>query len=131
MRAIASKLKPIHAHILVRDMNFGEQKSAGGIVIMSDDGKSEGVKPRWCKVYAVGEEQKDVKVGDWILVEHGRWTRGLIVEEDDGTDFNIWRVDPNGIMMVSETKPEGPEFGSFTSVTQSQTHRPEDFIQPR
>ncbi|CAB4125988.1 GroES chaperonin family [uncultured Caudovirales phage] len=131
MRAIASKLKPIRAHILVRDMNFGEQKSAGGIVLMSDDGKSEGVKPRWCKVYAVGPEQEDVKVGDWILVEHGRWTRGLIVEEDDGTDFSIWRVDPTGIMMVSETRPEGPEFGVFTSVAQSQSHRPEDFIQPR
>jgi co-chaperonin GroES (HSP10) len=131
MRAQASKLKPIQAHILVRDMNFGEQYSAGGIYIPSDDGKSEGVKPRWCKVFAIGPEQEDVKVGDWILVEHGRWTRGLIVEEDDGTEFNIWRVDPNGIMMVSEKKPEGPEFGEYTSVTQSQSHSPEDFIQPR
>lgn len=131
MRAQASKLQPIRAHILVKDMNFGEQYSAGGIYIPSDDGKSEGVKPRWCKVFAIGPEQEDVKVGDWILVEHGRWTRGLIVEEDDGTEFNIWRVDPTGIMMVSETKPEGPEFGQFTSVTQSQTHRAEDFIQPR
>ena len=131
MRAQASKLKPIQSHILVRDMNFGEQKTSTGIVIMSDDGKSEGVKPRWSKVFAVGPEQEDVNVGEWILVEHGRWTRGLIVEEDDGTEFNIWRVDPNGIMMVSENKPEGLEFGSFTSVAQSQTHRPEDFIQPR
>ena len=131
MRAQASKLQPIQSHILVRDMNFGEQKSSGGIVLMSDDGKSEGVKPRWCKVFAIGPNQEDVKVGDWILVEHGRWTRGLIVEEDDGTNFNIWRVDPNGIMMVTDNRPEGLEFGAFTSVAQSQSHRPEDFIQPR
>lgn len=131
MRAQASKLKPIQSHILVRDMNFGEQKTSSGIVLMSDDGKSEGVKPRWSKVFAVGPEQEDVKVGDWILVEHGRWTRGLIVEEDDGTEFNIWRIDPNGIMMVSDNRPEGLEIGEYTSVAQSQSHKPEDFIQPR
>ena len=128
MRAQASKLTPIHAHILVRDMNFGEQKTSSGIVIMSDDGKSEGVKPRWAKVYAVGPEQEDVKIGDWILMEHGRWTRGLIVEEDDGTEFNIWRVDPTGILMVSEIKPEGPEFGSFTTASHVSVHSPEDFV---
>ena len=80
MRAVASKLRPIHKHILVRDMNFGEQYTAGGIFIPSDDGKSEGVKPRWARVFAVGPEQTEVKVGEWILVEHGRWTRGLEVE---------------------------------------------------
>lgn len=127
MRAVASKLRPIHKHILVRDMNFGEQYTAGGIFIPSDDGKSEGVKPRWARVFAVGPEQTEVKVGEWILVEHGRWTRGLEVEEDDGTKFNIWRVDPSGVMISADERPAGPEFGEFVSVTQSQQHRPEDF----
>ena len=131
MKAQASKLRPIQAHILVRDMNFGEQKTTGGIILKSDDGKSEGVKPRWARVFAVGPEQTEVKVGEWIYVEHGRWTRGLEVEEDDGTKFTIWRVDPNGIMMSADEKPSDPEFGQYESVTQSQSHRPEDFIQPR
>jgi co-chaperonin GroES (HSP10) len=113
MKAQASKLRPIQAHILVRDMNFGEQKSAGGIVLKSDDGKSEGVRPRWCRVFAVGPEQKDVKAGEWILVEHGRWTRGLEVEEDDGTKFTIWRVDNNGILMSADENPAGIEFGGL------------------
>lgn len=128
MRAQASKLRPIQAHILVRDMNFGEQYSSGGIYIPSDDGKSEGVKPRWAKVYAIGPDQQDVEVGQWILVEHGRWTRGLIVEEDDGTEFNIWRVDPTGILMVSEERPTGPEFGEFTTAAHGSVHSPEDFV---
>jgi co-chaperonin GroES (HSP10) len=127
MRAVASKLRPIKSHILVRDMNFGEQYTAGGIYIPSDDGKSEGVKPRWARVFAVGPEQVEVKVGEWILVEHGRWTRGLEVEEDDGTKFNIWRVDPTGVMLSADDRPSGAEFGEFVSVTQSQSHRPEDF----
>ncbi len=128
MRAQASKLKPIHKHIIVRDMNFGAQYTAGGIFIPSDDGKSEGVKPRWAKVYAIGPNQEDVKVGDWVLMEHGRWTRGLIVEEDDGTEFNIWRIDPTGILMVSETRPDGPEFGAFTTASHGSVHSPEDFV---
>jgi co-chaperonin GroES (HSP10) len=131
MKAQASKLRPIQAHILVRDMNFGEQKSAGGIVLKSDDGKSEGVRPRWCRVFAVGPEQKDVKAGEWILVEHGRWTRGLEVEEDDGTKFTIWRVDNNGILMSADEKPAGIEFGVFTTAAHGSVHSPEDFVHMR
>lgn len=131
MKAQASKLRPIREHILVRDMNFAEQYSAGGIYIPSDDGKSEGVKPRWAKVFAIGPEQKDVKVGEWICVEHGRWTRGLEVEEDDGTKFTIWRVDPAGVMMSADEKPAGPEFGIYTTPEHGSTHKAEDFIQPR
>lgn len=128
MKAQASKLRPIQAHILVRDMNFGEQKTQSGIVLRSDDGKSEGVKPRWCKVFAVGPEQTDVKVGEWILVEHGRWTRGLEVEEDDGTKFTIHRVDPAGVMMSADERPAGPEFGQFVSPEHGSVHSPEDFV---
>lgn len=128
MKAQASKIRPIHKHILVRDMNFSEQRTASGIYIPSDDGKSEGVKPRWAKVFAVGPEQTDVKIGDWILIEHGRWTRGLEVEEDDGTKFTIWRVDPTGIMMSADERPSGPEFGSFSSVSHGSEIRPEDFV---
>ena len=131
MKAQASKLRPIQAHILVRDMNFGEQKTASGIVIKSDDGKSEGVRPRWCRVFAVGPEQKDVKAGEWILVEHGRWTRGLEVEEDDGTKFTIWRVDNNGILMSADEKPAGIEFGVFTTAAHGSVHSPEDFVHMR
>ena len=131
MKAQASKLRPIQAHILVRDMNFGEQVSAGGIVLKSDDGKSEGVRPRWCKVFAIGPEPNDVKVGEWIFVEHGRWTRGLEVEEDDGTKFTIWRVDPNGIMMSADEKPAGIEMGNFTTASHGSVHNPEDFVHMR
>jgi co-chaperonin GroES (HSP10) len=131
MKAQASRLRPIQAHILVRDMNFGEQKSAGGIVLKSDDGKSEGVRPRWCKIFAVGPQQQDVKAGEWILVEHGRWTRGLEVEEDDGTKFTIWRVDPTGILMSADEKPAGIEFGAWTTASHGSVHNPEDFVHMR
>jgi len=128
MTVQASKIRPIRAHILVRDMNFGEQYTAGGIFIPSDDGKSEGVKPRWARVFAVGPEQTEVQVDEWIFVEHGRWTRGIEVEDDDGNKFTIWRVDDKGIMMSADEKPGGPEFGKFTTPEHGSTHSPEDFI---
>lgn len=127
MKALASKIKPIRKHILVRDMNFGEQKTASGIILRSDDGKSEGVKPRWAKVFAVGPEQNDVKLGEWILLEHGRWTRGIEVEEDDGTKFTIWRADPEGILATADEKPNDLELGQYATPTQGATF---DFSQP-
>lgn len=80
---IKGKLMPLRDRVLVSDMEFGEEVTTSGIVIQSDNGKAHGVKPRWGKVWAVGPEQKDVKVGDWICVEHGRWTRTFEVELED------------------------------------------------
>jgi co-chaperonin GroES (HSP10) len=127
MSKVVGSIKPIRDHILVEAMNFGEQKTAGGIVLRSDDGKSEGVKPRWCRVWAVGHEQTDVKVGEWLLVEHGRWTRGIDLEQEDGSKMIIRRVDPEGILIVTDDKPEGPEFGSYTTLAHGAEVRPEDF----
>ncbi len=126
-RVQADKIKPIRKHILVRDMNFGEQKTLGGIILRSDDGKSEGVRPRWARVFAIGPEQSDVKIGEWVLVEHGRWTRGIEVEED-GSKFTMWRIDPEAILLTADEKPEGAEFGQYTSPTHGSEVRPEDFV---
>ena len=128
--AVIRSLRAIRDHILVEEMNFGEQVTAAGIVLRSDDGKSEGVKPRWCKVYAVGHEQDEVKVGEWLFIEHGRWTRGVDIETDDGQKLTIRRVDKTGILCVSDEKPTGPEFGAFVSPEHGSTHSPEDFIRP-
>jgi co-chaperonin GroES (HSP10) len=108
---VKGKLKPIRKNVLVTDMNFEEQKTSSGIIIRSDDGKTHGVKPRWCRVYAVGPEQTDVEVGEWILVEHGRWTRGVTVEED-GKEFVIRRVDPENILLKSNEKPNDVYIGA-------------------
>ena len=104
--SIKSKLVPIRDHVIVEDMDFGEQKTKAGIILMSDDGKDHGIKPRWAKVYAVGHEQKHVNVGDWVLVEHGRWTRGFKFEDEDGTSFTLRRIDNDCILMISDERPK-------------------------
>jgi co-chaperonin GroES (HSP10) len=128
MRALASKIKPIRDHVLVRDMNFGAQTTQSGIYIPSDDGKSEGIKPRWCQVFAVGAEQKEITVGEWIFVEHGRWTRGVEVVDDDGNEFTIRRVENTAILLSADERPNTIEFGQFKTPEHGSTHRAEDFI---
>lgn len=95
------KILPLRDNIIVSDMTFEERISNGGIIILNDDMKSSGIRPRWAKVYAVGPEQKDVHVGQYILISHGRWTRGIKIEDDEGVR-TIRKVDNNDILMVSD-----------------------------
>jgi co-chaperonin GroES (HSP10) len=123
---ITGKLIPIRDNVLITDMEFGEEKTKGGIVIQSLDGKSEGIKHRWGRVWAVGPQQQDVKVGEWILLEHGRWTRGVTVVESDGTEIIIRRADLKAILAVADEKPEETIFGSHSKV-QHATFDPSTF----
>jgi co-chaperonin GroES (HSP10) len=100
------KIRPIRDHVIISNMEFGMQKTATGILIHSDDGKSSGVKPRWGRVWAVGPEQTEVKVGEWIMVEHGRWTRTFEVEQDDGSVLELRRVDNSAILMSADERPD-------------------------
>ena len=100
-----SGLRALRDHVLVTDMKFGGRQLSSGIVLMDDDGKSDGIRPRWCQVFAVGPEQQDIQVGQWILVAHGRWTRANDIEID-GERKSLRRVDNNDILMVSDESPE-------------------------
>lgn len=101
----AKKIRAIHDDVLIRDMHMGEMKTQSGLIIGSDNGKAHGVKPRWGKVYATGPEQKDVKVGDWILVEHGRWTRKFPVDID-GEVIELQKVETKSIIGWQEEEPD-------------------------
>lgn len=126
---VTGKLIPIRDNILITDMEFGEETSKGGIIIQSLDGKSEGIKHRWGRVWAIGPEQKDVKVGEWILLEHGRWTRGVTVVEEDGNEIIIRRADLKAILMVAPEKPEMTIFGDHSKVSHA-TFDPSTFSRP-
>lgn len=99
-----TQLRPLHDWVLVCDMTFTERLSSGGIILPNDNGKGSGIRPRWGQVYAVGPAQKDVQQGHWICVAHGRWTRGIDVDDGEGTK-TIRRIDPNDILLVSDEQP--------------------------
>ena len=96
------KIKPLleNGH-----MHFGENKTAGGIIIPDDDGTQSGIHPRWARVYAIGSKQEDVKVGQWILVSHGRWSRAFKIENEKEKE-EVRMVDEDDILMISDDEPE-------------------------
>lgn len=100
------KIKALKNKVLVTDLERGT-RVVGGIIIPDDNGKSQGIRPRWGKVYSVGEGVTEVKLNQWILVEHGRWTRMLKVKDDDGNETQVWGIDwPNGALLMSDEDPE-------------------------
>jgi co-chaperonin GroES (HSP10) len=121
------KIKAIKDWVIVSDMDFGEMVSTGGIVIQSDNAKAHGIKPRWGKVYCVGPEQQDVKVGDWVLIEHGRWTRAMHINDGE-RELKIHRVDVPAMLAVSNDRPSDFYIGNEIKNGDSMTIRPEDFI---
>lgn len=104
---IKGNITPIHDRVLVSDMEFGESKTKGGLIIGSDDGHTRGIKPRWCKVVSKGHKNKDTyKEGDWILVEHGRWSRGFSFADENGKETVLRIVEAKAVMMTGNYKPK-------------------------
>jgi co-chaperonin GroES (HSP10) len=99
------QLRALHDHVIVSEMTFDQRITQGGLILLNDNGTTLGIRPRWGQVYAVGSEQKDVQVGQWICVAHGRWTRGLDIEDETGLR-TIRRIDPEDILLISDTQPQ-------------------------
>ena len=124
------KIRALHDDILVIDMNFEAGMTGGGIFLLGDDGKQRGLRPRWALVYAVGPEQKIVQQGQWILVEHGRWTRGIPFTDPDGEKQVLRKVDPECLLLVSDDDPRAtivPFNPDELDTGPGVQHRPEDF----
>lgn len=94
-------IKPLPDRVLVSNIQKGERK-VGSIILPNDDGKQSGIRARWAQVHAVGEKITGVQEGDWILIDHGRWSRSVDVDDGDLT-YKVWQVDwPTGVLCVSD-----------------------------
>ena len=98
---MSESLRPLRSTVIVTNLERGERLSESGIIIPDDDGKDSGIRARWAQVYAIGPEQKDVEVGQWILMQHGRWTRGVDLKREGKDKFRFWKADPKGMWGVS------------------------------
>ena len=99
-----NRLRALHDHVLVTEMQFDERITSSGIILPNDNGTGSGIRPRWGRIYAVGPRQTSVSVGQWVLIAHGRWTRGIEIVDNDG-EKTIRRVDPDDILLVSDEPP--------------------------
>lgn len=98
-------LRALHDWVLVHDMQFDERFTQAGIVLLNDNGKGTGIRPRWGQITAVGPDQQDLAPGQWICVAHGRWTRGIEVQLGDSVK-TIRKIDPRDVLLVSDQRPQ-------------------------
>ena len=101
---------PLKDSVIVHKMEFGERFSQAGLILPNDDMKSSGIRPRWARIYAIGPDQKDLEVGQWIYIAHGRWTRGVKIEDSEGVQI-VRKVDNKDILLVSDEKVEDYTLG--------------------
>ena len=93
--------KPLKNQLFCTEMDEGVHRTAGGIILRDDQGSSEGIRPRWAKVAYKGEGIDDVEIGEWVLIEHGRWAPRMTLEFPDHK-IDVWKVDQNAILLVSD-----------------------------
>ena len=110
-----SQIRPLANSVIVSEMIFDQRITSSGIILPNDNGTGSGIRPRWGQVYAVGPEQTDVTVGQWICVAHGRWTRGIDIEDESGKK-TLRRIDPNDILMVSDELPQDDTMSDAVNV---------------
>lgn len=128
INAIKGTPKAKGEDVLVTEMHFGEQVTASGLIISNDDGQTRGIYPRWAKVYSKGPLNKDpYNEGDWILVSHGRWTRAILCDTQDG-EIEMRKVELESVLAYSEEKPEGIQIGAEYNDGEAATIDPSAFM---
>jgi len=110
-----SQIHPLANSVIVSEMIFDQRITSSGIILPNDNGTGSGIRPRWGQVYATGPEQTDVTVGQWICVAHGRWTRGIDIEDESGKK-TLRRIDPNDILIVSDEIPQDDTMSDAVNV---------------
>lgn len=101
------KIKALRNKILAINIERGQTTSYGGILLLDDSLKKEGIYARWMQVYSIGSEvTDDIQEGNWIFVEHGRWTRVMRILMDDNSELELWGIDPDSVLLVSNERPD-------------------------
>lgn len=106
MTKIYGDISPLRNHVLIYNMEKGERITRG-IIIADDNGKDRGIRPRWAQVYKVGSEVDMVSPGEWVFIEHGRWTHGVeVIKSESEEPLYVQRADVDAILLVSDERPE-------------------------
>ena len=113
LNAIKGTPSAVGNRVLVTDMHFGEQTTKGGIILTDDNATTRGIYPRWGRVYSKGPLNKDpYEVGDWILIEHGRWTRAMNIDTPEQEGLIVRMVESEAVLASSKEKPNDAQIGA-------------------
>lgn len=99
-------LRPLGDKIIAKMIDRpGEKITAGGLIIQETDGTETAIRPRWFEITHVGPKQTEFTIGQFILVEHGRWTRGVDFFETGKQEDAVYHVDNNSILGTCDERP--------------------------
>ena len=107
-----NSIKPLNKRVLGKLLSFGARQTSSGIHLLDDDGKEQGIRPRWFQVAAIGPKQQDVEVGDYILVEHGRWSWAAEMRRKDDHKVveKVRMIDEDAIIGKQTERPAELDF---------------------
>mgnify|MGYP003630848450 CR=1 FL=1 len=101
-------LTPIHENIIGRMLEpIGKERSTkAGLVLTERNLGEEAIRNRWFEVTHVGPEQKYIAVGEYVLVPHGRWSRGIDLEGTLREEDKLFLLDNDAMLMSSDELPK-------------------------
>lgn len=115
-RIKADSFRPIKENVFVSDLDTGPHITAGGIIRPDDNMTATGVRPRWGRIWAIGPEVEGVQVGEWVFIEHARWTNSIDIELPSGL-VRIWKVDwPGSVLLASPNDPREKQLSAMPPV---------------
>lgn len=105
--------------LYVEKIEYGEKTLKNGFVIPTEtmDYLGNFVRPRWAKILYKADNIKNVNVGDYILLSHGRWSSSIKCTIK-GVQKTIWYISPKsykeGALAVSHKMPDCLKQYGFT-----------------
>ncbi len=99
---MSKEIKAMRDKILAEMIDKPDEDA--GVILLDDNMKEDGVRPRWFKCQAIGPEVYDIKPGDYMLVSHGRWTRE---HATSGRKLVTRVIEADSVLGVQNDRPEG------------------------
>ena len=108
---IKGNLKCLPDTLYVERLEVGDRQTSSGIIIPMEDMRlnQRFIKPRWARVYKKADNITNVNVGDWVLLEHGKWSTALNII-DNNKQVKLWYINEknykSGIIGIRQEEPE-------------------------
>lgn len=100
-------ITPLGDKVLGRMLEVvGQERHTDGGLIITEDTMTEGaIRPRWFEITHVGPKQQEFSRGDYVLVAHGRWSRGIDVDGTKREEDKLFLLDTDEFLGASDIHP--------------------------
>lgn len=100
-------IRPLRDRVLGQmiDPPGTERTTQGGLIITENESSEDFVRPRWFLVTHVGPEQTDIFPGQYVLVAHGRWSRGIDIAGTRRQQDKLYLIDHAEVLGIRPDHP--------------------------